>query len=79
MICPTCGLPYVEDELSHITGPESKFRNNKGKMLLQADKKKKKLRAEDGSEICPDDEVIKMDLAQGRRVLSYHEYKVEKK
>lgn len=48
MIWPQCGLPYTPDELTKITGPESRFGvPNKGPMLLQPDKKKSKLRVFD--------------------------------
>lgn len=77
-ICPSCGMPYQEKELTHDTGPQSKFgKPGAGLLLLQPDAKKK-LRAEDGTEIPEDDDVAKMDLAQGRKIVSYHEYKVEK-
>ena len=78
LMCPECGLPYQEKELTHETGPESKFgKPGAGLLLLQPDKKKK-LRAEDGTEIPSDDEVAKMDLVEGRKIVSYHEYKIEK-
>jgi len=78
LMCPECGLPYQEQELTHETGPESKFgKPGAGVLLLQPDDKKI-LRADDGTPIPPDDEVAKMDLAQGRRIISYHEEKVEK-
>lgn len=78
LMCPECGLPYQETELTHETGPESKFGKPGAGLLLQQPKDKKKLRAEDGTEIPEDDEVTKMDLAEGRRVIKYHEHKIEK-
>ena len=39
--------------------------------------KKKKLRAEDGSEIPEDDTLAMHEMQQGLRVLKYHEEKVE--
>lgn len=78
LICPECGLPMIETELTHDTGPMSKFgKPNKSPMLLQPNKKKK-LRAEDGNIIPADDTLAISDLAQGRRILSYNEHKVEK-
>jgi hypothetical protein len=75
-VCPSCGLEgYQETELTHETSPTSKFGNNKGKMILQKNTKKHKLRAEDGSEIPADDTQIIQDLSQGLRVLSYNEWK----
>jgi hypothetical protein len=79
LICPSCGLSYQPSELTKITSPTSKFGTNKGPMLLQPDKKKKKvLRAEDGSEINKEDTQIIQDLSHGLRVLSYNEWKPDK-
>jgi hypothetical protein len=78
LICPDCGLSFEETELTHETTPTSKFgKPNKGPMLLQPNKKKR-LRAEDGSPIPEDDTIAINDLQQGRRVLKYHEHKIEK-
>jgi hypothetical protein len=47
-------------------------------MLLQQTKNKKKLLSEQG-EIIPSDDILTInDIQQGRRVLKYHEYKIEK-
>jgi hypothetical protein len=78
LMCPECGMPYQENELTHETGPLSKFGKPGSKMLLQQPDDKKVLRAEDGTPIPPDDEVAKLDLAQGRRIIKYDEYKIEK-
>jgi hypothetical protein len=78
-ICPSCGLEgYQEPELTHETGPVARHQPNKVKMLLQPNKKKTKLRAEDGSEIPEDDTQAIQDLAHGLRVLSYNEWKPDK-
>lgn len=74
ILCPECGLSYEPDELETITGPVSRFKNKKGKMLIQADKSKKKKMVSEQGDIIPDnDEDIKMDLARGHRVLAYKE------
>lgn len=76
-LCPECGLEYTPDELETITGPASKFGNNKGKLLLQKNNKKTKLISENGDEIPQDDTLIIQEMQQGLRVLKYHEDKVE--
>lgn len=80
LLCPECGLssPYKPEELTKETEITAKFSNNKSKMLLQKNNKTKQLRAEDGSEICKDDEIVQMDLAHGLRVLKYNEWKPDK-
>jgi hypothetical protein len=74
-ICPECGLssPYKPEELTKETEVTAKFGNNKGKMLLQKNTKKHKMVSEQGDKIPENDEDIKMDLAQGHRILSYNE------
>jgi len=75
-ICPDCGLEYLERELIHETGPASKFGISKGPKLFQANRKRI-LTAEDGNPIPIDDELIKQDMMQGRKVLSYQEFKID--
>jgi hypothetical protein len=77
LICPDCGLSYKETELTHATGPMSKFGKPGAGLLLLQPNKKKKLRAEDGTPIPEDDTVTINDMQEGRRVLKYHEHKIE--
>jgi hypothetical protein len=78
LFCPECGDVYQPRELTRETEPISKFGKPGSKMLLQQPDDKKVLRAEDGTPIPQDDEVAKLDLAQGRRIIKYDEYKIEK-
>ena len=77
LLCPSCGLCYEPEELETITSPTSKFGTNKGKTLLQPDKKPKKMVSEQGDIIPEDDSLIIQEMQQGLRVLKYHEEKVE--
>ena len=75
--CPQCGLVFEPEELETITTPQSKFGNQKGKMLLQKNSKKPKLISEQGDIIPEDDTLTIQEMQQGLRVLKYHEEKVE--
>lgn len=78
LMCPECGLPYQEKELTHDTGPMSKFgKPGAGLLLLQPDKKKRMI-SKQGDIIPDNDQDAKMDLAEGRKIVKYYEYKIEK-
>jgi hypothetical protein len=72
--CVKCGSTYLENEVPNEEGIQVKHTNKQQTKIITA-KKKKKQYDKQGNEI--NDEQLLKDIANGKHVIRYNEYKVE--
>ena len=72
--CPECGVRYLESDLVHKTKLQSKRSKNR-KSMVGSLKTPKKLYDSIGNPINTNDKDIMSDIAQGKTVKEYKEYK----
>jgi len=79
LVCPQCGSSFAEHENEAPTEEAVSTKFKKTKPQIISARKKKKYFDQQGNLINPDDKEIMQDIASGKKVISYHEEKVQDK